>query len=126
MKRAAVLTLALTLALVGLSACGASQDEMAGAGSTQPQLSAEAVTDFQCGEIELHEEILPWEFEEGEMENPYYKRTVNEAGEPVYAVLKASNHQPAYLGIGETVLYSGNYDTCYFERTTYTFDTPHG
>jgi len=80
------------------------------------------ITDFQAGQAELHEVILPWTFEEGEeIENPYYKRTTDENGTLVYAVMKASNNQVAYLPAGSTVVYVGGDGDCYYEKTTNTY-----
>jgi len=81
-----------------------------------------AITDFTVGDVEVHEALLPWQFEEGEeVENPYYKRTSDENGVNAYAVLKASDNQVAYLPMSNTVVYMGNSDDCYFERTTNTY-----
>lgn len=80
------------------------------------------ITDFKPGEVELHQVIIPWEPEEGEeLENPYYSRTINEEGEYVYAVMQASNHQPAHLPVGHTVIYTNESDNCYYEKTTNTY-----
>ena len=96
------------------------------------------VTDFVPGEVEIHEVILPWEEdgageEDGDTlevdssiaavgaENPYYTRTINDEGEYVYAVLKASNNQPAYLPVGHTVVYTSEDGECYYEKITNTY-----
>ena len=87
-----------------------------------PHGGGSVITDFKPGEIELHQVILPWEPEEGEeLENPYYSRTTNEGGEYVYAVLKASDNQIAYLPVGHTVVYTSESDNCYYAKTTNTY-----
>lgn len=87
-----------------------------------PHGGGSVITDFKPGEVELHQVILPWEPDEGEdLENPYYSRTTNEEGEYVYAVLKASDHQPAYLPVGHTVVYTSESDNCYYEKATNTY-----
>lgn len=87
-----------------------------------PHGGGSVVTDFKPGEVELHQVILPWEAEEGEeLENPYYVRKVNDEGEYVYAVLKASDHQVAYLPVGSTVIYTSEEDNCYYEKATNTY-----
>jgi hypothetical protein len=86
-------------------------------------VDAPAVTDFSIGDVETHEPILPWQFEEGEeAENPYYKRMTDEGGNNVYAVLKTADNQVAYLPMSNTVVYVGAEGSdCYFERTTNTY-----
>lgn len=110
--------LSLVLAACCLTACS-KPDET---GPT-PEEDAPAVTDFSIGDVETHEPILPWQFEEGEeAENPYYKRTTDEGGNNVYAVLKAADNQVAYLPMSNTVVYVGAEGSdCYFERTTNTY-----
>jgi len=110
--------LSLVLAACCLTACS-KPDET---GPT-PEDDAPAVTDFSIGDVETHEPILPWQFEEGETaENPYYKRTTDEGGNNVYAVLKAADNQVAYLPMSNTVVYVGAEGSdCYFERTTNTY-----
>ena len=53
--------LSLVLAACCLTACS-KPDET---GPT-PEEDAPAVTDFSIGDVETHEPILPWQFEEGE------------------------------------------------------------
>jgi len=80
------------------------------------------ISDLVPGEVELHEPILPLEFEEGEdVDNPYYKRTVNEDGIPSYLVKNATTGQPNYLPMGQTVIYAGDYESCFYERYTITY-----
>lgn len=80
------------------------------------------VTDFQSSDTELHETIVPWEFEEGEeVDNLYYCRTVSDNGVPVYAVERASDNQVVYLPMSQTVVYASESENCYFERTTLTY-----
>ena len=80
------------------------------------------LSDFTTGDVEVHEVLLPWDWQEGEhIDNLYYKRTTNDAGEAVYAVLQASNGQPFYLPMGSTVMYTGEYPECFFERYTVTY-----
>lgn len=91
--------------------------------STDPEIDYDdPISDLSSGEAELHEPILALEFEEGEeVDNPYYKRTVNEEGVPSYLVMNASTNQPAYLPMGQTVIYAGDYETCFYERYTITY-----
>jgi len=111
--------LSVVLAACCLTACS-KPDETGKISEGDPTSS---VTDFVVGEVENHEPILPWQFEEGEeVENPYYKRTTDENGTNVYAVLKASDNQVACLPMSNTVVYMGNSDAdCFFERTTNTY-----
>ena len=110
--------LSVVLAACCLTACSQPSET----GQTPEGDSPSAVTDFVIGDVETHEAILPWRFEEGEAsENPYYKRTTDENGTNVYAVLKASDNQVAYLPMSNTVVYMGAAGSeCYFERTTNT------
>lgn len=111
--------LSIVLAACCLTACSQPYETGQITEDSQPS----AVTDFEIGDVETHEPILPWQFEEGEeAENPYYKRTTDENGNNVYAVLKASNNQVAYLPMSNTVVYMGASNTaCFFERTTNTY-----
>lgn len=77
------------------------------------------ITDISSGEAELHEPIKPLEFEAGEeVDNPFYRRTVNEEGIPSYQVKNAATDQPIYLPMGQTVIYTGDFDPCFYERYT--------
>lgn len=118
MNKFICVALSLVLAACCLTACS-KPDET---GPT-PEVDAPAVTDFSIGDVETHEPILPWQFEEGEeAENPYYKRTTDEGGNNVYAVLKTADNQVAYLPMSNTVVYVGAEGSdCYFERTTNTY-----
>jgi len=88
----------------------------------EPHGGGSIVTDFVPGEVEVHEVILPWEADEGEeLASPYHIRTVNDEGEYVYAVLKASNHQVSYLPVGQTVVYTSEDGECYYEKSTNTY-----
>lgn len=111
--------LSMLLAACCLTAC--SQPDETGPNPEGDPSSV--VTDFEIGAVETHEPIQPWQFGEGETaENPYYKRTTDENGNNVYAVLKASNNQVAYLPMSNTVVYMGSSGTdCFFERTTNTY-----
>lgn len=119
MKRFICGVLSVVLAACCLTACSKSDETGPNPEGDLPSV----VTDFVTGDVEIHEPILPWQFEEGEtVENPYYKRTTDESGANVYAVLKASNNQVAYLPMSNTVVYMGASDTaCFFERTTNTY-----
>lgn len=124
MRKAIALLLAAVSVMLTLTACGSESD----GGGKMPNETDEVtpdigvVTDFNTGDVELHEAILPWEYDEGEdIDNPYYKRTTDVDGNLVYAVLQASTNQPAYLPMGNTVVYSGNFETCFYERTTVSY-----
>lgn len=111
--------LSLVLAACCLTACSQPKET----GQTPEGEPPSTVTDFEIGEVETHEPILPWQFEEGEtVDNPYYKRTTDENGDNVYAVLMAGDNQVAYLPMSNTVVYMGAAGSeCYFERTTNTY-----
>lgn len=111
--------LSVVLAACCLTACSQPSET----GQTPEGDSPSTVTDFVIGDVETHEPILPWQFEEGETaENPYYKRTIDENGTNVYAVLKASDNQVAYLPMSNTVVYMGAVGSeCFFEQTTNTY-----
>lgn len=117
-----VATAALSLML--LSGCGAG--EPPDASETSPEISEPGpeqnpIQDVAPGEAELHEEILPLEFEEGEsVDNPFYKRTTNVDGVPCYAVLK-TNGQMAYLPMDATVCYVTSSGPSYYERIKLTY-----
>ena len=113
---------ALSSILVG---CGsknpaASQDDSGAASSFvigDEQTPTAVVTDVDLSNAELHEVISPQQFTEGEViDNPYYKRTTDENGTPVFAVIKASDGQPAYLPFSETTVYHTESGTCYFGK----------
>lgn len=119
MKKFICSVLSVVLAACCLTACSRPNETGPDPEGDPPS----AVTDFVIGDVETHEPILPWRFEEGEaVENPYYKRTTDENGTNVYAVLKAYDNQVAYLPMSNTVVYMGasNAD-CFFERTTNTY-----
>jgi len=118
---------ALSSILVG---CGsknpaASQDDSGAASSFvigDEQTPTAVVTDVDLSNAELHEVISPQQFTEGEViDNPYYKRTTDENGTPVFAVIKASDGQPAYLPFSETTVYHTESGTCYFEKKSLTY-----
>lgn len=118
MKKFICGALSVVLAASCLTAC--SKKNETGQGTDGEPVGT--VTDFEMGEAEVHESILPWQFDEGEaVENIYYKRTTDENGTNVYAVRKASDNQVAYLPMGNTVVYVGDSEDCYFERTTNTY-----
>lgn len=82
----------------------------------------DAISDLNIGEAELYEPIEPLEFEDGEeIDNLYYKRTVDGNGEPAYMVINATTKQAAYLPLGQTVIYAGEYETCFYERFNVTY-----
>jgi len=113
MKKA-LLSLIFVLCVLMLAACGR-QEEDEGPKDVSAETASGVVTEMTCGEAELHEAIVPW-VEEGEtFENAYYQRTVDADGNLVYAVMKAADEQLAYLPLGETVVYTGVYETCYYE-----------
>lgn len=86
------------------------------------QTPTAVVTDVNLSEAEAHEVLLPQEFSEGEViDNPYYKRTSDENGTPVFAVKKASNGQQAYLPFSETTVYHTDEGPCYFEQKVLTY-----
>ena len=73
--------------------------------SLPPVASADPIDNFEAGSAEMHEPILPLEFEDGEtVDNPYYKKTTNEEGMPCYMVINASTNQPVYMPMAETVI----------------------
>ena len=91
--------------------------------SLPPVASADPIDNFEAGSAEMHEPILPLEFEDGEtVDNPYYKKTTNEEGMPCYMVINASTNQPVYMPMAETVIYSGENEDCFYERYTFTFE----
>lgn len=121
MKKLICGALSVALAACCLTAC-AKTDQAEQSPDPEVGEPASAVTDFVVGDVEVHEPLLPWQFEEGEeVENPYFKRTTDENGTNVYAVLKASNNQVAYLPMSNTVVYMGGSENCFFERTTNTY-----
>lgn len=121
MKKTKFICVALSVVLAACCLTACSQPDETG--PIPEGDSPGVVTNFEIGDVETHEPILPWQFEEGEeAENPYYKRTTDENGTNVYAVLKASNNQVAYLPMSNTVVYMGSLTTdCFFERTTNTY-----
>lgn len=91
--------------------------------SEPPVTSADPIENFEAGSAEMHEPILPLDFEDVDIvDNPYYKKTVNEEGTPCYMVLNASTNQYVYMPMGETVLYSGENEDCFYERYTFTYE----
>lgn len=91
--------------------------------SEPPVASADPIENFEAGSAEMHEPILPLDFEDGDIvDNPYYKKTVNEEGTPCYMVLNASTNQYVYMPIGKTVIYSGENEGCFYERYTVTYE----
>ena len=126
-----ILLLLIAAFMVLMAACNAgmpeeSLDVIASDELSEPDADASAagepITDLKTGDAELHEPIAPLEFEDGEeVANPFYKRTVNEDGTPCYLVMNATTNQFIYLPMGQTVIYTGEYETCFYERYTITY-----
>lgn len=130
-KTGIVLTAFCLCGLLVLTGCGgrnnqpdASADTSGASSSIEiqdEQTPTAVVTDVQLSEPEVHEVLLPQDFSEGEViDNPYYKRTTDENGVPVFAVKQASNGQQAYLPFDVTTVYHAD-GPCYFERMVLTY-----
>lgn len=123
MRKILCIALGLIL-LLSLSACektGSPSDSDNPEETIQNPVSG-VITDFKAGDVEVHEQILPWEFADGEeVDNPYYHRAAKDDGTPIYEVKKAANSQTAQLPMGQTIIYTGEGDNCYFEKVTNTF-----
>lgn len=131
-KTGIVLTAFCLCGLLVLTGCGgrnnqpdASADTSGASSSIEiqdEQTPTAVVTDVDLSDAEVHEVLLPQEFSEGEViDNPYYKRTSDENGTPVFAVKQASNGQQAYLPFSETTVYHTDEGPCYFERKVLTY-----
>ena len=109
------------LLTLSLSACGGNGGANDSAEPDETGDAQYAVEDFQTGEATVHEEILPLEFDEGEViDNLYYKRTTNDDGIPCYAVMKSSG-QMAYLPMDETTCYVTESGSSYYEAIPITY-----
>ena len=115
MKKAVIFMMAAVMLISMFSGCKPGENP-------EPSPSVPALTDFNTSEAQQHEVILPWPWAEGESaDNRYYKRTTDSNGTAVYAVMQASNNQVAYLPMGSTVVYTGQYETSYYEKFTITY-----
>lgn len=77
-------------------------------------------TDVDFGDSQVHEELVPLEFEDGEsVDSVYYKRTTDpKDGSAAYLVKRASDQEEAYLPMAKTVCYVDEElgDRAYYER----------
>lgn len=129
---AAVLSAGLALCLTacsGSSPDGSGGTEPDGGGTTDPPKSEEVLevpedaseyTDVDFGDSQVHEELVPLEFEDGEsVDSVYYKRTTDpKDGSAAYLVKRASDQEEAYLPMAKTVCYVDEElgDRAYYER----------
>lgn len=129
---AAVLSAGLVLCLTacsGSSPDGSGGTEPDGGGTTDPPKSEEVLevpedaseyTDVDFGDSQVHEELVPLEFEDGEsVDSVYYKRTTDpKDGSAAYLVKRASDQEEAYLPMAKTVCYVDEElgDRAYYER----------
>lgn len=115
MKKKSLAVIAMTLVLL-LTGCGANKSE-----SNEPQ-EPNTITDMSEPDVQLHEEIVEQKFgEDEEVDNPYYKRTLNEDGDPVYEVIRKRDGQKVTLPLDSTVLYVTETGPSYYEQVTLTY-----
>lgn len=80
------------------------------------------ITDISDPAVGMHEEIVEQTFSEGEeIDNLYYKRSVNSDGVPVYTVTRKSDGQTVNLPMTETVIYVTRTGPSYYEKVTVTY-----
>ena len=116
MKKKSIATIALTLTLL-LAGCGATENEQ-----EEAVQEPNTITDMSEPTVMLHEEIVEQEFGEDEtVDNPYYKRTVDEDGNPVFEVIRKRDGQKVTLPLDNTVLYVTETGPSYFEQVTITY-----
>ena len=116
MKKKSIATIALTLTLL-LAGCGATENEQ-----EETVQEPNTITDMSEPTVMLHEEIVEQEFGEDEtVDNPYYKRTVDEDGNPVFEVIRKRDGQKVTLPLDNTVLYVTETGPSYFEQVTITY-----
>lgn len=132
---AAVLSAGLVLCLTacsGSSPDGSGGTEPDGGGTTDPPKSEEVLevpedaseyTDVDFGDSQVHEELVPLEFDDGEsVDSVYYKRTTDpKDGSAAYLVKRASDgddDEGVYLPMSKTVCYVDETlgDRAYYER----------
>lgn len=129
---AAVLSAGLVLCLTacsGSSPDGSGGTEPAGTEAQEPADSQEVLevpedaseyTDVDFGDSQVHEELVPLEFDEDEpVDSVYYKRTTDpKDGSAAYLVKRASDQEEAYLPMAKTVCYVDEElgDRAYYER----------
>lgn len=129
---AAVLSAGLVLCLTacsGSSPDGSEGTEPDGGGTTDPPKSEEVLevpedaseyTDVDFGDSQVHEELVPLEFDEDEpVDSVYYKRTTDpKDGSAAYLVKRASDQEEDYLPMAKTVCYVDEElgDRAYYER----------
>ena len=95
MKKKTIAIMTLTLALL-LAGCGGNEQK------NEPQ-EPNTITEMSEPRVTLHEEIVEQEFgEDEEVDNPYYKRTVTDDGEPAYAVIRQRDGQMVNLPMDNT------------------------
>lgn len=132
---AAVLSAGLVLCLTacsGSSPDGSGGTESDGGETTDPPKSEEVLevpedaseyTDVDFGDSQVHEELVPLEFDDGEsVDSVYYKRTTDpKDGSAAYLVKRASDgddDEGVYLPMSKTVCYVDETlgDRAYYER----------
>jgi len=124
MKHRAWMILAVVaLLLLTAVGCRSQLDQPENSGSGAPvEVDAGIISALTQSAAMQHEEIAPQAFTEGEhIDNPYYKRTTDEAGKPVFAVIKSADGQIAYLPFEQTTVYHTQTGPCFYERKTLTY-----
>lgn len=118
-------TVLAVVALLLLTAvgCRSQLDQPDDSGSGAPvEVDAGVISALTQSEAQQHEVISPQAFTEGEhIDNPYYKRTTDEDGKPVFAVIKSADGQPAYLPFDQTTVYHTQLGPCFYEKKTLSY-----
>lgn len=116
MKKKSMVTIALALMLL-LAGCSTKENEQ-----EETVQEPNTITEMSEPTVMLHEEIAEQEFGEDEtVDNPYYKRTVDEDGNPVFEVIRKRDGQIVTLPLDSTVLYVTESGPSYFEQVTITY-----
>lgn len=124
MKLRAWTILAVTaLLLLTTVGCRSQLNQPEERGSGAPaEVGAGVISALTQSDAQQHEEIAPQVFTDGEhIDNPYYKRTTDEAGKPVFAVIKSADGQPAYLPFDQTTVYHTQTGPCFYEKKTLSY-----
>lgn len=128
-KRLAGIVFALCV-LAALSGCARSSPDLSDAEATEHDMTmteepvkVPVIENLTTSFPDLHVPLLPMEFEADEpVQNPYYRRTTDAEGTPVYQVSRADNGQMPLLPMNETIVYITDDGNCYYEAMEITYD----
>ena len=110
-----VLLFTMIMMVLALTACGDN-------GTKDGAKSPGVITDLEMSEVSEPQYINQLEFDADEtVESLYYKRPAHDAGESMYMVERADDGELVYMPVTETVIYTSNEDSGYYQEITLTY-----